>query len=579
MVEKETFQSEKFYVLLIVAAAFLVTLPVLIWGVPYGYDMPHHYQCALTYLDALKSGDFYPSWTLARNLGYGALELRMYPPISHYVLALFEAVVGDWHLATWLTYLFWWTLGSLGVYLLSREFVKPNAAAFAAILFAAMPYRLSQLYLTFLYSELCAIAVLPFCFYFLTRVIKESNGENKTFEPLQKIFLSLDVLGLAVSYAVLILTHLPMTLIGTFSLGIYFFAQVRWNFKSLQCAALKTACSLSLGLVATSFFWTKVLQERFLMGKNDIYEEIYVYYQYNFLLTWLQKYDEISGNVAGNTVVYDVVLYLTLLTVLPIALLRVFSKTKTENHLWRGLWVALIASIFLTTVLSRPLWDNLPLLYEVQFSWRWLGVVSIFAPIVAAGGFSIFSDWFKDGKKRPFALIILGTILIGLSFSLSQSIRGAVYKSPTEINNNVEEAGQKEGFTFWWTIWARKEIFQVKDKISAGDRDVRIKTWTATEREFQIAPGEAANARIAVFHHPNWKATINDAPVEIEPDANGAVLIPLSSQAAEIKLLFRESAAVQIGRFASVFAWLGIFLFFIFNSRKQNSSNYNENNQ
>ena len=553
-------QDEKFCLLVIAVAAFLVTLPILIWGIPYGYDMPHHYQCALTYLDAIKSGDFYPSWTLDRNLGYGALELRMYPPISHYVLAIFDLLTGDWHLATWLTYLFWWILGSSGVYLLAREFVKPHAALFAAVLFAVMPYRLSQLYLTFLYSELSAITILPFCFYFLTRILKEHNELQEHFKLSKNDFLSLNVLGLSLSYAALILTHLPMTLIGSFSLGIYFFAQVRWNLKSLQGAVLKTACGLSFGLIATSFFWIKVLQERFLMAKTSVYDEVYVHYQYNFLFTFLQKYNDVSFEVYKTvSVVYDAILFLTLFIILPVAVLGLFFKKRSEIALLRGIWITLIITVFLSTILSLPIWNNLPLLSEVQFPWRFLGVVSIFAPIVAATGFTNLINWFQNEKRRPLALLFLGTIFIGSFFVINQSVRGAVYKKPIELETFVKNVSETEGFTFWWTIWTRKG-FNTENKVSAKGREIQVNKWTATEKDFQISAGEAENARIAVFYHPNWKATINDVPVETEPDENGVLQIVLPTGSASVKVHFQETSAVTSAQFISCAVWLFLFI-------------------
>lgn len=565
MFQKEIFQSEKFYVCLIVAAAFLVTLPILIDGIPYGFDMPHHFQCALTYLDAIKSGDFYPAWTLDRNLGYGAMELRMYPPLSHYVLALFEIIVGNWLLATWLTYFFWWTLGSCGVYLLSREFVKPNAAAFAAILFSVMPYRLSQLYLTFLYSELCAIAVLPFCFYFLTRILKESADASRSCEANKRDFLSHDVLGLTVSYAVLILTHLPMTVIGSVSLAIYFFAQVRWNFKSFQFALLRTAVGLSAGLAATSFFWIKVIQERFLLAKNAIYEDASVNYQYNFLLTALQNYDDVSIEVYKTiTQVYDAVLFLIFFVVLPVALLGLFAWKARKNSLRRGVWTTFISTAFLTTILSRPLWNNLPLLSEVQFPWRFLGVVSIFAPVIAAFGFSVLLNWFRDSKRRPLALIIAGTILVGSFFAVNQSIRGAIYKDSAELENYVESAGKSEGFTFWWTIWARKDFTKKPiDKIFADSRQANISEWKPAKRTFNVEAGKPLDVYVATFYHPNWSATVNDVPTEIRSADDGGMLVPISDQNSTVNLAFQETSGVRIGKWFSALVWFGILLFIL----------------
>jgi hypothetical protein len=556
------FSRDRNNLLLVATIAILVVLPILIYGVPYGYDMPHHYQCALTYLDAIKSGDFYPSWTLDRNLGYGALELRMYPPLSHYVLAIFALVFNDWHLATWVNYTFWWILGGIGIYLFAREFVKPQAALFASALFSVMPYRLSQLYLTFLYSELCAIAILPFCFLFLTRILKEAaqNEESDIFS--RKSVFSMSVLGFAVSYTALILTHLPMTLIGTLSIGIYFFAQVKWNAKYLQAVVLKTVCGLILGLTATSFFWIKVLQERFLMAKNSVYDDITTHYQLNFLFTFIQSYDDFSIEVYKTiTQVYDAILFLTLLIILPVAFLGLFSEKSPENHLRRGIWRTLIIAIFLTTVLSRPIWNTLPLLSEVQFPWRFLGVISIFASVIAAAGFTNLVSWFQNEKRRPYAIIIAGTFVVGCFFGINQSIRGAIYKDNSAVKTFVQDVSQKEGFTFWWTIWARKDFVNDKGReIVVSSRPTKIIEWKRTERIFSIEQGSPSEVYVATFYHPNWQATVNDTPTQILPASDGGMLISVPTDESTVKVFFQETFLTRISRWFSVCAWLLIFL-------------------
>ena len=43
----------------ILTASILVCLPVLLYGVPSGNDLPQHYQFAQTVFDNLKSSDYY----------------------------------------------------------------------------------------------------------------------------------------------------------------------------------------------------------------------------------------------------------------------------------------------------------------------------------------------------------------------------------------------------------------------------------------------------------------------------------------------------------------------------------------
>jgi len=78
---KDTFikflQNEKIDAAIIAAIACAVMLPIFFKGIPYGHDMTHHFQCAYSYYEGFSAGDFYPSWSAIRNLGYGGMELRL----------------------------------------------------------------------------------------------------------------------------------------------------------------------------------------------------------------------------------------------------------------------------------------------------------------------------------------------------------------------------------------------------------------------------------------------------------------------------------------------------------------------
>ena len=550
------FRSEKFYLLAIAFVAVLLMLPILFFGLPRGYDMPHHYQCALTFYDALVRGDFYPSWTLDRNFGYGSVELRLYPPISHYVLALFYFITGNWHWASWLTFTFWAILGSFGVYLWSREYLTSRDAAIAAVLYLLMPYNLHRAYLIFLYSEYAAGAILPFCFAFAARLARRNESQNDK----RKIWL--DVFGLTISVAAIILTHLPSTVIGLSALALYVLLIARRDFYFCRRYFARLSMAVLLALAATSFFWIKVVQERYLMAKNAVYDEVQLHYQYNFLFTPIQSYDQ-PGEVVykGVTMFVDLVLLATF-AFLVIGVIRFWKKNATVNaNLWRGLWATFAVTLFLCLILSKPLWDALPLLQEVQFPWRWLTIVSLCVPVLAAGGIETCLKWFADKSKRPFALVAVGLLLFGLTFTIKQIVNQALYVPISGVPSFIEQARSDKGFTFWWTIWARKETFDVRDEVLAGNRAPQIQNWTATEREFQIAPGEKVEARVAVFYYPNWQVTVNGIPVETRADANGALLFALPSENAQVKISFQETFAVTMAKWISGLAWLGLMLF------------------
>jgi hypothetical protein len=554
---RNLFQNEKINLLIITIAAAVVILPVLIYGIPDGYDLPHHLQCAQTYVDAIKKGEFYPSWSADRNFGYGGLELRMYPPVSHYVLAIFKIAAGNWHLATWATYTFWCLLGCLGIYFWAREFVAPPAALFAAVLFAVIPYRVNEIYLTFLYAEFAGGSILPFCFAFLTRILKP-RSETGVFAS----YLSRDALGFAVAVAALILTHLPLTLIGIISFGVYFLSQTSWSFSAFLSNAVKAAIAGILGLALSAFFWIKVVEERAIMAKTTIYEEVVINYDFNFLLTFLQSYEGVAWEVSFIPFFYDLVLLLTVLVVLPMALFGLFKDYYSEKSRWRGIWLTFGFSFLISTILSKPLWDHLPLLFEVQFPWRWLNIVSIFAPILAAGGCTVCLRRYQNENSRASAMAVFGLLVVSLTLSLSWAVFTGKYIPNAESEAHAQKVIREEGFKFWWTIWTREEFKLTTDKVSAENRAVAVKNWEVLNRSFTVEAGTPQNIRVALFYHPNWHVFVNNQPVAAIADATGAITFSVPAERSEISLNFVETNKVRAARKVSIAAIFVVAILF-----------------
>ncbi len=544
--------GEKFYLLILAAVSFAVMMPVLIKGVPFGYDLPHHYQCALTFYESILSGDFYPSWSLNRNFGFGGMETRLYPPISHYSLALFYMVTGNWHIASWLTFTFYTFVGCFGVYLWAKEYMPAGQAVFAGCLYALLPYHLNQLYNTFFFAEFVGSSVLPFTFVFVARVCKRGKIA--------------DIVGLAISFAILILTHLPLTVIGSICFGIY--ALTLFERDKIFSQTGKLALGVIGGLAASSFFWIKVLAERDLMAKTLVYPDPWLDYRLHFLLTPIQTFEgELQTRIYETaTFFYDLMFLYPIILVLACTIPFFIWERRSKNNM-KSVWLILGLSVFLAVPFSRFIWDRLPLLQEVQFPWRWLAIVCIVVPVISASQINFLIQWFKD-KKRPAALIIGGCILAVITFSVSQIIRQAPFIEKGEVTEYINNKGKDIGFTFWWTIWTRKEAFDNKEKVLAGNRKTEINTWTVTDREFQVAGGDATEARIALFYHPNWKATVNDLPVETKADKNGALQIALPTNSSSVKVYFQETSAVLYGQWISAIVWLFFLFWAIFQIKR-----------
>lgn len=562
---KKFVQTEYFFLLIILLVSVAIMLPVYFKGIPFGYDLPHHYQCAMTFVESIQNGDWYPSWSLNRNYGFGGMESRLYPPISHYSLALSYLIFRNWHFASWFIFTFYTFIGGLGVYLWAREYLPSKQAVFAGAMYILLPYHLNQLYNTFFYAEYVGSCVLPFCFLFLSRVCRRGRA--------------IDVIGLTISYAILILTHLPLTVIGSICLGIYGLFLLKRD--SLFSQITKSGISVLGALAASSFFWTKVLLERDLMAKTLIYEDPWLDYRLHFLLTPIQTFEgELRERVFETaTFYYDLMLLAAVVLALSCTIPFFLMETRSKFSM-KGIWMLFGASVFLILPFSKFVWDALPFLQEVQFPWRWVAVVCIFASILAASQINFLIDWFKDKKYRPYALIICGCILGIITFSTSQIVRQAPHIDVKITEESMERNSKEIGFTFWWTVWTKKAAFDNKEKVTATNREIQIQNWTATNREFTVDEGKAGETRIATFYHPNWKAEVNGVPIEIKPDENGAILIPISSEQTNVKIFFQEPNQVQLGQKISAAIWIFLILSLIFfgiNKRSQSSNLHVQN--
>src|SRR5689334_12777932 len=261
----------------VVAVSVLAVVPVLVFGVPSNRDLTNHFRFTLPFYDAIAGGHFYPGWLAESNGGYGDPSFRFYPPALYYVLSLFRFLSGDWYVATLVTFALVSVVAGLGMYFWTRSILSPSHAMWVGLLYALAPYHLNQLYQATMLAEWAGSAVLPFVFAFLERIC--ARGKPR------------DVAGFAICYAVLVLTHLPLTVIG--SLALFVYALVRLERGRRVQTLMKLAGAAALGLCASSIYWVTMVSEMRWISINQIYYDNSVDYRYNFVLSTL-SYDNMN---------------------------------------------------------------------------------------------------------------------------------------------------------------------------------------------------------------------------------------------------------------------------------------------
>lgn len=543
--------NEKFYVLLVCCLAAATVLPIVYFGIPDSIDLPQHFKFAQIFYDSLNSGNYFPGWADNENFGYGDIGVRFYPPLEYYLLAFIRVVVGNWYDATWLTFAFWMVIGSLGIYYWARCWFSVKESAFAACLYLFIPFHLNHLYVSFNnYSEFAATAILGFCFAFLTGIFRHKKIS--------------DVLGLAVSFALLILLHLPTTIIGSISLFVYALTLVRKE-NFLQ-ATIKCVVAVGLALAASAFYWIVLLTEinwlnhasnRFSSGHFD-FEKAFFPFIYH------------SENFPGTVKIADATIILTL-AFFSLALLYLLYKREKppefdpKKEIFRTVLPVGLFTFFMVTPLSRPLWQALTPLQKVQFPSRWMNVVTLCLAIISVAGIHyLFKGDFLRRRIWIYASVVFcSTILIFNFIYILHPTSFAPY-SREKFESRIQSLPEYESFDCWWTIWARNNAFIIKDKVLAENRIAETNAWQSENRKLTVSEGQPTKARIATFYYPHWRAKVNGIPVEIEKDENGVMLIPVPSEKSTVELFFQEPLEVKIASIISIASWLLLLSAFIF---------------
>ena len=540
--------------LLAAIAGVIVIVPAIIFGVPKNNDLANHYHFAIPFYEALRQGEIYPGWLATPNFGYGDVVVRFYPPALYYLLAVMRAITGNWHAATLVAVSCLSAMGSAGAYFWARSYVPRNVAIWAGVFYAFMPYHLSEFYQAAQLAEFAGGAALLFALAFTKRLCDEGRWR--------------DVAGLAAAYAILILSHLPLAVFGSLTLLLYALFNLRKDAFGPRLA--KLAISVLLALGASAFYLMRMIPELKWIIADGVNPDPLLDYRHNFVFSTFspEKQETLwwMALLAGAT----------LLMCLPAfaALAKRFQSTSRRALF--SVAVLLLFSIFMSTALSQPVWAITPYLRMTQHPFRWLAVTSAIAPILMAASVPFWFDKLRQ-RRRSLALVMTGLVLIAVTFSLSQTVRGATFLSRPTLEQLLAPLKESASIVQWLPIWAaasagKKASYEKcippasTTKVEAGARAIHITDWGNLRRTFEVEAGAPIAARVALFYYPHWIATSNGQALTTQPNADGSLSISLPAEKLVVDLEFREPTRTKVSIPISIISWTFIASLLIFGS-------------
>jgi 6-pyruvoyl-tetrahydropterin synthase-like protein len=536
-------------------AGAIVLLPAMFLGMPKNNDLANHYHFAIPFYEALRQGEVYPGWLATPNYGYGDVVVRFYPPALYYLLAAGRAITGNWYAGSLLVMSCLSALGSLGAYFWARSYVPRNTAVAAGVFYALMPYHLAEFYQAAQLAEFAGGAALIFALAFTKRVCDRARWH--------------DVAGLAAAYAALVLSHLPLAVFGSLILLLY--ALMSIPRERAANTFLKLSSAVILGLAASAFYWLRMIAEMSWIMADGPNPDPMVDYRQNFIFSSFSPDEHLS--------LWWMALLATATLLMCVPAFGSFAGLvrTTSRRALSHVALLLLFSIFMSTALSKPIWAIIPYLRLTQHPFRWLAVTSAVAPILMAASVPFWSMRIQQ-RQRSLALIMTGLVLISVTFSLSQTVRGAAYFSRPTFEQMLTPLKESPSIVQWLPIWAsasgvNKASYEkclpptvAAARVEAPNRGVQINEWSDLRRVFTVEAGETVEARVATFYYPHWIAEANGQPLSTRPSSDGTLLIALPPQKLVVSVEFREPARSKLSATISIISWTLIASLLIFDS-------------
>ena len=501
---------------------------------------------------SIQDGVLYPRWQPDFSFGYGYPFFNIYGPLASYAAEAFHLLGFSFTGAVKIVFALSITLSGLAMYAFVRRALAGNnpeqgararlAALVAAVAYMVIPYRLVDVYVRAALAESVAYVFIPLVLWGAWATVRQPRLSN--------------VIGLAVTYAALVLTSPLVALLFSLILAVYLamlaLARISgsdaWRRRSreswpalagyLAHVAAPAVFGLGLGLgLSAGFILPAMTESRYVRvdqwyGGRYAWGGDFVEFYQLFSPSWGFG-ASVPGPDDGLSFQLGVVPVVLGLFALGMLASRWRRSRSEAGHVRPGDLPDLLLGIFFAGLgivavwlmlgASEPVWRVLPLARLVQFPWRLLSVTTV------AGAFlcGLTAYGLRPAARfiEPVALVLAGLLILG-SLPYMQARMSEQPVSLAGLMRFQQSADEMTGSTAWVSeipTWSPLADYYIAGQPVTSKIDyetlyrqagrVRAETLELhTDREL-IAYSASRPALITfnTFYYPGWRAYLLDA--------------------------------------------------------------------
>lgn len=489
-------------------------------------------------------------WAPDMEWGYGQAMFNFYSAFPYYLGQLIRVVTPLSLMAT-VKALFLISLvaSGIGMYLLGKEFWGKMGGFLSAILYVYAPYHSLDIYIRGAMSESFSLAVLPFLWLFIYKLIKDGGKLNF-------LLLALSVFIVTTTHNVSMLIYLPVTLIWT----VYWLLRQK-NKKKIYELGKSGLLGVGLG----SFFFLPVAFEQKLV-QTKYFTMDYLNFEAHFVTLRQLFINRNWGHGPSIFGPYDDISFAIgwphWFLIIPIFIFAAYLLVKKIKNNQAVLIFGLIGLFLLATFLIHPrsvfIWKSISILAIIQFPWRFLGLSMFFVSFVG-GAIALINIKYA---KYVVSILVLATIALNIK-----------YFEPFNYSNNVYDNDKLTGIA--WDLqrgsatldylpntaeMAPQSEAPKSPGIITGNGSFANYKVNSNSFSFDAEIYNDAKVNIPVMNFPGWKVISDNKEYEITPYGKlGTISMDLPRGKYIVQGRFEDTPVRTLGNSISLISFL-IFL-------------------
>ncbi len=542
---------------IMLAVVGITVLPLAWRGPSCGQDFDFHFQNWLEVARSWRQGVFYPHWAASPNFLAGEPRFVFYPPLARFFGAALGSVL-PWSWTPLAFTLLVLLAAAWSCRAMAREWAGDDNAALAACLYVLNPYMIFVLYERGALGELLAAVWIPLLVLY---------GLRRT--P--------SLLPLALAVAATWLSDPPAGVMGCYMLAVIVaVAAIRQRSWALL---LRAALAVPLGLALAGFWlvpaiveqkWVQIgraigplmrVQDSFLFGHGS--------------LAGLPRSPDELFALSYHNQILRMASWIVVSLMVP-TLAAAWLSRRRRSALWPPLVVAAAAICALQFPLSDFVWRHAPWLQFLQFPWRWMLILALIFPALAALALRPGPPTRRAIALRALILLVLAAAAAALSSALFwqacdeednvqaqiDTFRSSGFQGTDEYSlqgvNLAAAAGIAtgiEGETGPIVVMNVPEVppsfpDEMSPTLSSWKQipaHVKILCWQAERRTAVVTTPQPGYAVLLLTDYPAWRVTVNGSVIANRIHrSDGLMAIPLNSGANRIDVRWhttRDQAA------------------------------------